>query len=102
MKLQELMETEDEDAKILQELQAAFPDAWFKPGDEWSQNAAVWSGEGSYVDGNQAFNYNSWESDPQEKIWKMGIHNKLFDFVEDRGYYWEANDPGTYILYKSN
>jgi len=100
MKLHELMENEKEDEKILQELEAAFPDMWFKPGNQWNQAASVWSGEGSYIDDTEAFNYNSWEFDPNEEIWKMGIHRKLFDFVDERGYHWEANDPGTYILYK--
>lgn len=86
---------------ILTELQKTFPECWFKPGEDFSPNAAVWSGEGSVIDGVQAFNYNSWEFDPKENTWTMGIHNKLFQFAEKHGYHWEANDPGTYLLYEN-
>jgi len=85
---------------ITEKFQKAFPDCWFKEGFEWSEGAVVWSGEGSQVGEDAAFNYNSWEFDPSEKIWQMGIHVELVAFAEKFNCHWEANDPGTYILYK--
>ena len=87
---------------VLNKLKKAFPDCWFKPGNEFNGgNCAAWSGEGSTINDVPAFNYNSWEFDPTEQTWTMGIHNDLFRFVEKLGYYWEANDPCTYLLYNS-
>ncbi len=85
---------------LTEKFQKAFPDCWFKEGDEWSQNAQVWSGEGSMIGDEEAFNYNSWECDPSEQVWTMGVHNDLMAFADEHDCHWEANDPGTYILYK--
>lgn len=81
---------------IIKKLERKFPDCWFKE----LRAGIVTSGEGSIIDGLEAFNYNSWESDPSEKIWTMGVNNDLMDFVEKLGYFWECQDAGTYNLFK--
>lgn len=88
--------------QILKELTKAFPDCWFKPGVDFdgNKNRAVWSGEGSYIDGLDAFNYYWYDEDPKEEIWIMGVNRKLHDFVDTRGFYWECYDGGTYMLYR--
>ena len=79
---------------ILEKLEKEFPDCWFKPGEDFDGgSAAVWSGEGGEVDGDYAFDHNRME-------WDFGAHPRLNKFVEDRGYYWEAHDAGTFMLYK--
>ncbi|MBW1738942.1 MAG: hypothetical protein JRJ69_15700 [Deltaproteobacteria bacterium] len=79
---------------ILQDLQEAFPQCWFKPGKDFDGGtAAAWSGEGGEVDGDYAFDHNRME-------WSFGAHPKLAKFVEDRGFHWEAHDPGTFLLYE--
>jgi len=93
----------EEKKKILGELKLAFPGCWFKDGGEFdnSQRRLVWSGEGSYIEGMQAFSNDAWETDPDETMYTMMVHNQLNKFVEERGYYWEAYDGGTHFLYKS-
>ncbi len=88
--------------EILTELQQTFPDCWFKPGDQFdpSCGAVVWSGEGSEIDNINAFNFYSYSEDPKEKIWILGVHRSLHEFVTNNGYFWESHDPGTYLLYE--
>lgn len=81
---------------ILEELRDEFPQGWFKDGSEFdgSVRRVVWTGEGSEIDGIPAFdNY-------AESGYTFGVLNELNDFVEDRGYYFEAYDGGTFFLYK--
>ena len=91
--------------KILEKLQKRFPKCWFKPGEDFNgnENAVAWSGEGSYVGEDseliQAFEYNSTEFDPQEKVWTMGVHNDLAAFADKHSCHWECQDPGTWIMW---
>jgi len=89
-------------SSILEQLIKEFPDCWFKDGREFdnSPNRIVWSGEGSSVNGEMAFSYQSYEFDASEKLYTMGVLNELNKFCTDRGYYWEAYNGGTYFLYK--
>lgn len=56
--------------------------------------------EGGEIDGNYACYYNGWDADPEEKIWIMGVHRKLFDLLGKCGFHAECYDPGTYIAYR--
>ncbi len=87
---------------ILEELQKAFPDCWFKAGKEFdgSSTRLVWSGEGSEINGLPAFDCNAWEHDSHEQTYTMCVHNDLNKFAESCGCYWEAHDGGTFFLYK--
>ncbi len=95
------LDEEDSNSKILKELIAEFPDCWFKPGHEFDNGkAAVWSGEGSSIGDEQAFDPNAWEWDIEENHFTMMVNNKLHNYVKERGYYWECYDPGTFFLYE--
>lgn len=87
-------------SQILEQLQARFPDAWFKPAQEFDGGSGIaWSGEGSLIDGEPAFDYYSWEWDKHEQHYVMGINRTLYDYTSKLGLHWEAHDAGTYILY---
>jgi hypothetical protein len=86
---------------ILKQLQKNFPEAWFKDGHDFDGGtAAAWSGEGAMIGDMPAFDSNAWEWDSNENNYCLGVHNELRDFVEARGYFWEAYDAGTFLLYK--
>jgi len=93
--------TKKEQEDLIKDLRAKFGSKFkVKPGHEWSPGAVLWSGEEAEMpDGNYAFNYNSWESDPQEKIWQIGVHKDLVKWSDSKGLFWEPNDPGTYLAY---
>lgn len=82
--------------KIIADLQAKFPKVWFNEGSDFG--GFGWSGEGSDIDGIQAFDYYGWEHDPKETIWQMGVHVDLVAWADGHGLYWECHDPGTYCL----
>jgi len=86
---------------ILEELQKEFPKCWFKEGVEFDGNhdAKAWSGEGSEINGEPAFDSEAWSHDPHEKSYVMGVHIDLYNFCHDRGYWWEAHDSATFICY---
>jgi len=84
---------------ILEELEEAFPDCWFRAGVDFDGDAAtiVWSGEGSQMpDGNRAFDYYDFSG-----LYQIGVHNDLDGFAQQRGFHWQCHDPGTYLLYKN-
>ena len=93
------MNNQDKVTKALSDL---FPDCWFKAGYEWDDfdGRLVWSGEGSEIDGIEAFNHNWWSDDPSEQIWTMGVHNDLYNWATGNNMYWECHDGGTYFLFK--
>lgn len=91
---------EDVQDRLLAELQEKFG-MKARRGDAWGEgNPLVWSGEDAYIGELPAFNYNSWESDPEEKTYVMGVHRDLHNWAEKKGLYWEFYDPGTVMLYK--
>ena len=87
--------------KIIDALEKKFPNCWFKDGDLWGSSATVWSGEGSRIDGMPAFDSYASGWDPKETMYVMGVKKELADFVKSKGYFWEAYDSGTYLLYRA-
>jgi hypothetical protein len=88
--------------KILDALEKKFPNCWFKDGNEFDgSSAAAWSGEGSGIDGMPAFDSYASGWDPEETMYVMGVKKELADFVKSKGYFWEAYDSGTYLLYRA-
>jgi len=81
---------------VINLLEVRFPQCQFKEID-----GVITSGEDSYIDGMDAFNYNSWSDDPSEIIWTMGVNNDLVEFVGNMLMYWECQDSGTYKLYSN-
>jgi hypothetical protein len=55
--------------------------------------------EGGEIDDFPACDYYSFDFDPHEKIYIMGVHKKLKKVVEDCGWFVECGDPGTYYAY---
>lgn len=92
----------DDAVKILSEFKKCFPTTWVKGGVEFNgdETCVLWAGEISQIDGIPAFNYYSFESDPKEKIYVMGVHKKLVAFAEAHGIFWECHDPGTWVAYR--
>ena len=61
----------------------------------------IWlSGENgeTYQDGRSLFNY--WSED--HKNYTFGVHNKIQEWAEKHGWYFEWNDPGTIMCWPSN
>ena len=86
--------------QLIAALEVAFPDCWFKDGADFrgDDSDSVWSGEGSTLpSGFSAFDYYAMDYDAYE----FGVHVSIAKFVEDRGWYWECHDAGTYFAYKS-
>lgn len=100
-KVEEDTLSEDIQDKLLSELQNKFG-IKARRGSEWGEGSPlVWSGEDAYMpSGVPAFNYNSWESDPEELTYVLGVHKQLVAWAEKKGLYWEFYDPGTVLLYK--
>ncbi len=87
-------------------LQQKFPGiSGIRPGEEWSGKEGDLSihlgdvAEGGEIDGLPGYEYNSYEFDPQEETYVMGVHRKLADALDELGYFAEPNDPGTLLAY---
>lgn len=57
--------------------------------------------EGGEIDDLPACDYYDFEHDPQEKIYVLGVHKKLAEFVEKHGWYVECWNPGVYQCYEA-
>ena len=90
---------------IIDELREAFPDMWFKSGEEWDNDPdtaiIAWSGEDSHIGFLPAFDHYAYETDPSEQVYKMGVHLDLHNWCDKHGMYWECYDPGTYFLFSA-
>lgn len=88
---------------LIKKLQKTFPGIeGIHDGDDWGNPGSIHLGdcaEGGQIDGDNACDYNSWECDPNEETWIMGVHKKLKKVVEDAGWWVECYDPGTYFAY---
>ncbi len=50
-----------------------------------------------YKDGRELFNY--WNQEHEH--YTFGVHNKINEWAENNGYWFEWNDPGTIMLWPS-
>ena len=55
--------------------------------------------EGGEIDEIPAADYYGYEMDPQEKIWELGVHKQVIEFLRDRGWFAEWYDPGTMFAF---
>jgi hypothetical protein len=96
---------ESQRLNILDDFLKTFPKAWAKDGASWSDGAVLWSGEGSDVEvvwEGETFElpmFDYWSEDYNETTYIMGVHKEAVAFADKHGCHWEANDPGTYIMY---
>jgi hypothetical protein len=92
---------EDAQDEMVKELKTKFvSDFSVRPGYEWDQSSVLWSGEGAMMpDGMPAFDSMAYESDPNEEQYVLGVHKDLIKWSNDKGLFWEAHDPGTYLAY---
>jgi len=77
-----------------------FPDAWCKPGSEWSSDSRsrgrlLWSGEGADTIDKEG---SVWEPLFASQ-WPSGIHPYLREWSEREGVHWEPYDSGTWFGY---
>ena len=82
---------------VVNQMKRAFPDI---SGVEVRSKEEIFLGnvaEGGTIDGVDACNY--YNEDYKEKIWIMGVHKQLREFMEDYGWFVECHDPGTYFAY---
>jgi len=87
---------------VIKYLTAKFPRLWAKLGQEFGRNqpTTIWSGEGSVMPDDQAaFCSYSYDIDPEERVWQMGVHKDLIRALEAIGYHADAYDGGTYFFY---
>ena len=84
---------------LLEILVKTFPKGWFKESEGFDgREGGIWTGEGSEMkDGLSMFDY--WSEDYEEVIYQMGVHKDLIKILDEHGYYAEAYDPGTYMIY---
>lgn len=95
--------------QIILDLKKEFPNInGIKDMSEWNtawehrKNEAIFLGncaEGGLIDDILACDYYSFEEDPEEEVYEMGVHVKLVKFLKERGFYVECYDPGTYCAY---
>lgn len=80
---------------LINRLSKAFPDIWFKDGKEFDHRhgCAIWTGEGSYIDGIPAF-------DMYNLDYVFGVHPKLAEALEKLKLFAEAYDGGTFFIYE--
>ena len=79
---------------VIAKLQKQFPDVWFKDGADFSASheGTVWTGEGSYIGEDNAFDYYGYGN-------TMGIHPTLEKAFNKLGLFAEFYDAGTVFLY---
>ena len=80
---------------VIAKLQKQFPDVWFKDGADFSASheGTVWTGEGSYIDGYNAFDAYGYSE-------TMGIHPKMQKALDKLGLWAEFYDAGTVFFYE--
>ena len=104
------------DDDILAKAQEQFPDMWIKPGVEFggNENAVLWSGEGSEINGIPAFDMNGemdymmrdaaaefgFDASKMKSSYEMGVHKDLVKFADEHGLFWEPYDSGTFLAYR--
>ena len=81
--------------KTIEHLQSKFPKMWFKDGSDFSSMHidTVWTGEGSYIGDESAFDYYSYGN-------TLGIHPAFQRELDKLGLFAEFYDAGTVFLYK--
>jgi len=95
------------EGRLLKALEKKWPNGFWRSGNEWDgrkKGNTVWAGaEDSDVtwgkNGLPLFNY--WVEDYEEHHYTFGVHNKFRQWLEDRGWWSEWNDPGTIFFYKN-
>tara|TARA_R110002073_G_scaffold94023_1_gene219037 strand:- start:1154 stop:1462 length:309 start_codon:yes stop_codon:yes gene_type:complete len=85
---------------FIDELNKNFPGINAVSGEYWDgsdDQRVIWfkGTESASIDGQSLFNPYSYDCDPQEKIWVMGTHKKLCNFLKRHGWYPEPYDNGT-------
>jgi hypothetical protein len=85
---------------FIDELNKNFPGINAVSGEYWDgsdDQRVIWfkGTEDALIDGQDVFNPYSYDCDPQEKIWVMGTHKKLCDFLDRHGWFPEPYDNGT-------
>lgn len=86
---------------VVKQMKRAFPDI---TGVEVRDKDMIFLGdvaEGGTIDNLPACDYYGFDCDPQERIWIMGVHKDLREFMEDHGWFVECHDPGTYFAYRA-
>lgn len=84
--------------KFIEAFKAKYPNAWYRTGDFFDDGRDVlWTGEDCWTnEGLPLFDYYNSNYD----MYDIGVLNELGDLAEAHGYYFEAYDPGTFILYE--
>ena len=80
--------------QMLALLASQFPLTWFRPGEEFAEEYgwAIWTGEGSSVGDQPAFNYYGYTN-------TMGVHPDLLRVLNQQYLYAEFRDPGTVFIW---
>lgn len=91
--------------RMIEKLEAKWPEGSWMDGNEKGWGNCVLSGESCEldveIDGEKfkmpAFDY--YADDFMEQTYVMGVLKEVHEFVDTFGLYWEAQDPGTYLLF---
>jgi hypothetical protein len=86
-----------------------FPKVWIKEGSLFSNNhcESLWTGEGSMIElflanGESLGEVEAFDMYPVfESLYVFGVHKNLHAFLQERGYYAEAHDGGTYFIWQA-
>lgn len=80
---------------VMAGLQHDWPNLWFKDGADFDHlhASAIWTGEGSFTkDGVPVFDY-------YNESYDLGVLPEFRDWLKEGGWYAEAYDAGTWMLY---
>jgi hypothetical protein len=89
-------------------LKVYFPKVWIKDGAEFSRGhrGSLWTGEGSMINVTVAvggdrmtFEVPAFDMSDMSEMYVFGVHRELHAFLDQRGFFAEAHDPGTYFIY---
>ncbi len=81
--------------KLVESFKKAFPKAWAKPGRDFdgSERRVIWT-----VD-EEGF-FRAFDMYAQHDLYQFGVHQKLVDWAEKNGLFFEAYDNETFMAYE--
>lgn len=89
---------------LIKELNDTFPRLQAVSTEEWDGNAGgIWfkGTDNALLDGEpQFYNAYSFEADPREEVWIMGVRKDLHEFLKSRGWFAEPYDSGTLMAWQ--
>lgn len=86
--------------KMIEILEKAFPEGWFKDRAEFDGGEGIWTGENSFIGTgeNIAEIFNYWSQD--YNTYECGVHTEFIKVLAKNNWWSEAYDAGTLMLHQ--